>query len=64
MDGLIVKAGVHTGTHEWDIQNIRYVRADMSLIEDKSRTIQSILSEVYENSMGCLVQGNFIARSV
>ncbi len=36
----------------------------MSLIEDKSRTIQSILSEVYENSMGCLVQGNFIARSV
>ena len=64
MNGSIVQAGVHTGANEWDIQNIRYVRADLSTITDKARTIQSVLSEVYENSVGCLVNGGFVARSV
>ena len=64
VNGLIVQAGVHTGTHEWDIQNIRYVRVDTSTITDKTRTIQSVLSEVYENSVGCMVNGGFVARSL
>lgn len=62
MNGSIIQAAVHTGASEWDVQNIRYVRADLSTITDKTRTMQSVLSEVYENSEGCLVRGGFKVR--
>ena len=64
LNGSIIRAGVHTGASEWDVQNIRYVRADLTTITDKTRTMESVLSEVYENSVGCLVHGGFMARSV
>ena len=63
VNGTIINAGVHTGAHEWDVQNIRYVTVDTSKIADKTRSIQSVLSEVYENSVGCLVTGGFALKS-
>lgn len=59
VDGTILTAGVHNGASEWDIKNVRYLRADLSLITDKNRTMIDILSEVYDNSVGCMVNGGF-----
>lgn len=59
LKGGMVTAGVHTGSHEWDVKNLRYVRADMTKVTDKNRTLISILSEVYDNSTGCLMKKTF-----
>lgn len=62
VEGSIVTAGVHTGPTEWQVENIRYVRADLSSVADRNRTLVDILSETYDNTVGCLVQGGFKSK--
>lgn len=59
VDGSTVTGGVHTGPSEWQVENLRYVRADLSTVTEKERTLVDILSETYDNTVGCLLQGGF-----
>lgn len=59
IDDSIVKAGVHVGDNAYTPKDLRYVQFDMNTIEDKKRTLENILGEVYDNSTGCLINGNF-----
>lgn len=58
IDGTIVTAAVHTGPNEWTPQNLRYVQADI-FKGKKTDSVLSFLADVYDNSEGCLVKGNF-----
>jgi hypothetical protein len=63
MDGTIVKAAVHTGPSEWTPQNLRYVQADVSAGK-KGDSILPFLANVYDNSEGCLLNGNVNYRAL
>lgn len=58
MDGSTVKAAVHTGPSEWTPQNLRYVQADISAGK-KGGSVLSFLANIYDNSEGCLLNGDF-----
>lgn len=54
----LITAGVHTGKSEWEVEGLRFIKADVSDF-DKTRTVLDILSEVYDRSTGDLVAGDF-----
>jgi hypothetical protein len=62
VDGTTVVAGVHTGAHEWDVQNtgLRYIRASMV---GGAGTLMDLLAKTYDNSEGCLITHTFKMRS-
>ena len=60
----VAQVGVHTGTSEWDIQNLRYVR--MNLAEEQARivsegrdpakvTLIETLGEIYDREEGTVI---------
>ena len=59
LNGAIAIAGVHTGANEWDVKDLRYVRCDLSSVKDKTRSVSDVFGEVYDNSTGCMVEGDF-----
>jgi hypothetical protein len=58
VEGTTVTAGVHTGSSEWDIQNLRYVRFDWEKHDRVSKLID-LLGYTYDNSEGCLAKRTF-----
>lgn len=58
VSGTWIIAGVHSGSNEWDIKNLRYIKADFSGVE-KGTTMIELLSSVYDNTTGCLIKGDF-----
>lgn len=58
MDGTVVTAGVHTGPEDWKQENLRFVRIDWSEHKDV-KNVGDLLAHAYENSEGCIINGDF-----
>ena len=54
----VVRAGVHTGSSEFQIENLRYVEAKILDLPDTDTVAEAIFN-VYDNSEGCLLKGDF-----
>lgn len=60
--GGVITCGVHTGAHEWDIKNLRYIEGDLSE-GDPSEQLIDIVSRIYDNSTGCVLSNSFVMNS-
>lgn len=58
VDGNVLRAGVHTGNSEWDIQNLRYIEVPTSEMRE-GENVGQFLGRIYEDSTGCLVKHDF-----
>ncbi len=54
----VLTAGVHTGTTEWDIVGLRYVRGNVAMMY-KADTVLTFLGRIYDTTEGCLINGSF-----
>ena len=57
-DGRTLRAAVHKGDSEYDPVDLRYVQTTLEG-GPKGRTALECLTEVYNNSTGCLMKGTF-----
>lgn len=58
VNGNIITAGVHEGSNEWDLKNLRYIEGDTSKA-NKGEKLLEFLSRIYDNSTGCLIHKTF-----